>query len=153
MHGSLYWADADPGDGVAVRIVAKLADTAIDPASDDDGGSSFPLMADYNDGRIGGPQGTDDVGLCPHRPREELGCPAVSPFPPDRRGWSLPGTPMGLRGTARYVWLSGSAYRGASHPGPTNVGPGDQGYVLQAVVVAARVARIDGLVAAMRAEY
>ena len=117
-----YWADADPGGGVAMRIVTRPADTAVDSASGDDGGSSLPRTADYNDGRIGGPQGTDDVGLCPHRPREELGCLAVSPYPPDRWRRSLPGTPMGLRETARYG-LRVLRIGEASHPGPGTPGP------------------------------
>ena len=147
-----YWADANPGDGVAMRIVKKPADTAVDPVTDEDGNGSLPLAADYGDGRTGDPQGTDDVGLCPHRLHEELGCPVVPPFPPDRLRRSPPGTPVGLRETAKYgfrVLRIGEA----SHPGPTDTSPGDRDYVLQAAVVAARVARIDGLVAAMRAEY
>ena len=129
-----------------MRIVTRPADTAIDPASGDDGGSPFPLIADYNDGRAGGPQGTDDVGFCPHGPREDLGCPAVSLYPPDRRGRSPPGTPMGFRETAR-CGIRALRIGGASHPGPVDAGPGDRDYFLQAAVVAARVARIDGLVA------
>ena len=98
-----YWADADPGVGVAMRIVKRPAETAVDPVSDEDGDSSLPLAAVYGDGRTGDPQGTDDVGLCPHRFHEELGCPVVPPFPPDRQRRSPPRTPVGLRETAMYM--------------------------------------------------
>ena len=32
-----YWASANPGDGVAMGIVERAADTAVDPATDGDG--------------------------------------------------------------------------------------------------------------------
>ena len=37
-----YWASASPGEGVAMRVVDRLADTAIDPWTDDDGGAKLP---------------------------------------------------------------------------------------------------------------
>ena len=37
-----YWASASPGDGVAMRVVARLADTASDSVRDDDGGGTLP---------------------------------------------------------------------------------------------------------------
>ena len=135
-----------------MRIVRRPADTAVDPVTDEGGDGSLPPTADYGGGRTGDPQGTDDVGLCPHRFHEELGCSAVPTFLPDCRGRPPPRTPMEPRETARYGFWA-LRIGEASHAGPTDSGPGDRDRVLQAAVVAARVARIDNLVAAMRAEY
>ena len=145
-----YWAAANTGDGVAMRIVEGPAGTAVDPMTDGDGEDSLPPTADYGDGGAGGPRGADDVGLCPHRLHGDSGSPAVPPLPPDRRGRSPPGTPMGPRETARYG-LRAVRLGEASHPGPTDSAPGDREYILPAAAVAARVARIDDMVAAMRA--
>ena len=41
-----YWASASPGGGVAMRVVARPVDTAIDPATDDDGGGTPSPAAD-----------------------------------------------------------------------------------------------------------
>ena len=127
-----------------MRIVKKLADTAGDSVADGDGDDSLPLTAGYGDVGTGSPQGTDDVGLCPHWLHGESGSPAVPPFLPDRRRRSPLGTSMGLRETARYG-LRVVRVGEASHPGPTDLDPGDRVCVLRAAAVAARVARVDML--------
>ena len=76
-----YWASANRGDGVAMRIVERTAGTAVDPTTDGDGDDSLPPIADYDNGGAGGPQGTYDVGPCPHRLREDPGDPAALSSP------------------------------------------------------------------------
>ena len=116
-----YWASASPGDWVAMRIVERTADTAFDPPTDGDGDDSLPPIADYDYGGADGLQGADDVGPCPQQLREDPKDPAAPLFPPTRRGPSFPGTPMGLRETARYG-LRAVRLGEASHPGPSDFG-------------------------------
>ena len=145
-----YWASAEPGNGVAMRIVERAADTAVDPPTDGDEDDSLSPTADYDSGDAGVARGTDDVGPCPHRVREDPDNPVTPPFPPGGRKRSFPGIPVGPRETARYG-LRGKRLGEASHPGPSD--PGDREYVLRAARVAARVAHVDAAVAAMQAEY
>ena len=110
-------------------IVERTADAAVDPPTDRDGDDSLPPIADYDNGGAGGPQGTDDVGPCPRRLREDPGDPAAPLFPPSRRRRSFPGTPMGLRETARYG-LRAARLGKASHPGLPTLGTGSMSYRL-----------------------
>ena len=135
-----------------MRIVTRPADTAIDPASDDDGGGTLPPGTNSAGVSADGERGTDGVGLCPHGVQGELRCLAVPPLPPERRRRLSPGSPMGPRETVKYG-LRALSIGEASHPGPPDTDFGDRDRVQHAAVVAAKVARIDELVAAMRAEY
>ena len=104
-----------------MRIVEKAADTAVDLSTDGDGDDSLSPIANYDDGGAGGVQGTGDVGPCPHRARQDPDDSAAPLFPPSRQGRSFPGTPMGLRETARYG-LRAVCLGEASHPGPYDLG-------------------------------
>ena len=147
-----YWASASPGEGVAMRIVTKPADTAIDLATDDDaGGTPSPGAGSAGVG-AGVGRGVDVVGFRPHGDREEAWRLAVPPSPSERRRRLPPGFPMGLRGTARYGFRA-LRIGEASHPGPPDTGFGYRDRVRCAAAVVARVAHIDDRVAAMRAEY
>ena len=41
VKGLAYWASAERGNGVAMRIVERAADTAVDPSTDGDGDYIF----------------------------------------------------------------------------------------------------------------
>ena len=147
-----FWASASPGEGVAMRVVAGLADTAVDSLTEDDGGAT-PIPGAASS-RCGAParRGSDAVGL---RLRVELGeadQTSLAPAPLDGHLRPLPGTPMGPRETARYGLRALRAGE-ASHPGPPDDGGGDMSRLRHAAAVAERVARIDELVTGMRAEY
>ena len=78
---------------------------------------------------------------------------ASTPHPPsERRRRPPPGSPMGPRGTARYG-LRALRIGEASHSGPPDTDFGDRGRVRHAATVAAKVARIDEVVAAMCTDY
>ena len=97
-------------------------------------------------------RGPDVVGFCPCADQEGAGRLGPSPSLPERHRRPPPGSPMGPRETARYGFRA-LRIGEASHPGPLDTDVGDRDRVRHAAVVAERVARIDELVAAMRAEY
>ena len=133
-------------------VVDGLADTAIDPWTDDDGGATPPSGATSSGSGAGPGRGPDVVSLRPRTDREGAGRSAPTPTPLGGHVRPYPGSPMGPRGTAKYG-LPALRIGEASHPGPPDVGDGDMDRVRHAAAVAARVARIDELVAGMRAEY
>ena len=100
-----------------MRVVAGLADMAVDSLAEDDEGAT-PTPGAASSG-CGAParRGTDAVGL---RLWVESGeadqtSPALDPLGGHPR--PFPGTPMGLRETARYG-LRALRIGEASHPGP-----------------------------------
>ena len=91
-----YWASTSPGEGVAMRVVDRPADTAIGPWTDDDGGVTPPSGAGSLWDGAGPGRGPDVVGLRSRASREGAGRLGPSPSPPDRRGRPPPGLVKGL---------------------------------------------------------
>ena len=112
-----FWADASPGEGVAMRVVDWLADTAVDSLVGDEEGT-IPTPGAASSGFDAPAQrGTDAVGP---RLRVGAGDAEGASLPPDPLGGHLrplPGTPMGLRETVRYGFRA-LRIGEASHPGP-----------------------------------
>ena len=147
-----FWADASPGEGVAMRVVPGLADTAVDSlAEDDEGATPSPGAASS---RCDAPaqRGSDSVGFRLRVEAGDAGPTSLAPASLGGRLRPLPGTPMGLRETARYG-LRALRIGEASHPGPPEDSGGDLSRRRHAAAVAERATRIDELVAGMRAEY
>ena len=147
-----FWADASPGEGVAMRVVAGLADTVVDSLAEDDEGATPAPGAASSGCDAPARRGTDAVGLRLGVEAGDAGRTSLPPGPPDGHLWPLPGTPMGPRETAKYG-LRALRTGEASHPGPPEDGGGDMSRLRHAATVAERVARIDELVTGMRAEY
>ena len=147
-----FWASANPGEGVAMRVVAGLADTAVDSLTEDDEGATPSPGAASS--RCGAParRGSDVVGLRLRADPGDAEQTSLAPAPLDGHPRPPPGTPMGLRGTARYG-LRALRIGEASHPGLPNDSGGDMGRLRHAAAVAERVARIEELVTGMRAGY
>ena len=85
-----------------MRVVDGLADTAVDPWTDGDGGATPPLGAASSGGGAGPGQGPDVVGLRPRTDREGAGRSVPTPAPLGGHVRPSPGSPMGLRETAMY---------------------------------------------------
>ena len=89
-----FWAGASPGEGVAMRVVAGLADTAVDSLTEDDEGATPTPGAASS--RCGAParRGSDAVGL---RLRVESGeaDQTLAPAPLDGHLRPPPGNPDG----------------------------------------------------------
>ena len=134
-----------------MRVVAGLADTAVDSLAEDDEGAT-PTPAASSGCDAPAQRGTDAVGLRLRVEAGDAGRPSLPPDPPDGHLRPFPGTPMGPRETARYG-LRALRIGGASHPGPPEDGGGDMSRLRHAAAIAERVARIDELVTGMRAEY
>ena len=114
---AVFWADASPGEGVAMRLVDKLADTSVDSLAGDEEETIPTPGAASSRSDAPAQRGTDAVGP---RLRVGAGDAERASLPPDPQGghlWPLPGTPMGRRETARYG-LRALRIGEASHPGP-----------------------------------
>ena len=97
-----FWADASPGEGVAMRVVAGLADTAIDSLAEDDEGATPTPGAACSRCDAPAQRGTDAVGFRLRVEAGDAGQTSLPPDPPDGHLRPFPGTPMGPRETARY---------------------------------------------------
>ena len=147
-----FWASASPGEGVAMRVVAGLADTVVDSLAEDDEGAT-PTPGAASSG-CGAParRGTDAVGLRLWVESGEADQTSLMPGPLDGHLRPFPGTPMGPRETAKYGFRALRVGE-ASHPGFPDDGGGDMSRLRHAAAVAERVVRIDELVTSMRSEY
>ena len=112
-----FWADASPGEGVAMRVVAGLADTVVDSLAEDDEGATPAPGAASSGCDAPARRGTDAVGFRLRVESGEADQTSLTPAPLDGHLRPLPGTPMGLRETARYG-LRALRIGEASHPGP-----------------------------------
>ena len=148
----VFWADASPGERVAMRVVPGLADTAVDSSAEDDEGATPSPGAASSRCDAPAQRGSDSVGF---RLRLEAGDAGPTSLAPASLGGRLRPfleTPMGLRETARYG-LRVLRIGEASPPGPPEDSGGDLGRFRYAAAVAERVTQIDEMVAGMRAEY
>ena len=147
-----FWAGASPGEGVAMRVVVGLADTAVDPLTEDDEGTAPSSGVSSSRYEAPARRGLDAVGLCPRADPGDAEQTSLPSAPLGRHPRRPPGTPTGPRETAKYGFCA-LRIGEAIHLGPTDARGGDLGRLRHAAAVAERVARIDELVAGVRAEY
>ncbi len=155
-----YWAAARPGEGVAVRIIRRPADTAVDTPTGAASTDPRSPTADYDRRLAGAPAdlGDPDPGHQGGGGDRPLAGPLTGDDDPgdDRH----PEPSAGPRESARYG-LRGQRIGEASHPGPPSVPPyttgprvtpsRDQDYVLRAAEHQANLAEIDRRIASARA--
>ena len=93
-----FWADANPGEGVAMRVVDRPADTAVDSLAEDDEGATPTPGAAPSGSDAPAQRGTDAV--CP-RLRDEAGDAERASLPPDPQGGHLPLPRTPMHGASR----------------------------------------------------